>query len=761
MAYVPLTKIPQQFFDNLGNPLVGGTLYAYLAGTSTPTNMFSDDTGTVAGTSVVLDSRGEPTTFKLIWIDSSKNYKFILKDSTGTTIWTIDDISGDDASDASISTYLPAGVNAVQTTVQNKLREFVSVKDFGATGDGVTNDAAAIQASIDAVFTAGGGTIYFPAGIYMVEASLTWKSNVHYKGQGKASLLKANISSGAFRIFNQASSDVDNVVFDSLGFDGSINYPVDSTVYKQTLADTTTAIRTSGIKATNVTIKNCYFNKLSFGSIDINGFESSNINVQDNYFYKGSYVWKVISFRLPSSTYTDAQRVANVRISGNQIEINGPQIHWDPSKEDWVASADAIQIDSGKDCVISDNIIENAGAIGIRVEESVRITVANNKLVEPGQEGITFYLDCSDCSCVGNTIVNWGRVPNAYCIRNYSGTYVVAREFPRAAGPTLPANPTLSSWFETWPYSIASINAANIITYSSSDYYTGPSAGILPFRGYAAISVTNASQKISIVGNNALGNLSLDGSSKYLYASDFGITPVHSVNDATATSGSDCLISNNGIVDSRVYRIYHPEYHDQINTRGLLGTAIYTNNRDSNSLIFSNNVRLSQGGQLFATTRSDFIANGINFPAAQVASSDANTLDDYEEGLWQASLVSAGGSITTDTGFNDCSYTKIGRLVTITGEVRASSVSSPTGALTLTGLPFAVGNLQDRAEYSACILRPRGTLAGTSTGVFFMELAALATSGTITRFDGGIHNDAAANIQAGTGFTFSMSYVTT
>lgn len=166
MAYVPLTKIPQQFFDNLGNPLVGGTLYAYLAGTSTPTNMFSDDTGTVAGTSVVLDSRGEPTTFKLIWIDSSKNYKFILKDSTGTTIWTIDDISGDDTADASMVTYTPAGSGAVQTTVQAKLRETVSVKDFGAVGDGVADDTVALQNAF-----AAHNQLFFPEGTYLVDAA--------------------------------------------------------------------------------------------------------------------------------------------------------------------------------------------------------------------------------------------------------------------------------------------------------------------------------------------------------------------------------------------------------------------------------------------------------------------------------------------------------------------------------------------------------------------------------------------------------------
>jgi hypothetical protein len=70
--------------------------------------------------------------------------------------------------DAKNVTYTPDG--GVTTTVHDKLMESVSVKDFGAVGDGVTDDTAAIQAAIDSLSS--GGTIYFNPGTYRIARNI-------------------------------------------------------------------------------------------------------------------------------------------------------------------------------------------------------------------------------------------------------------------------------------------------------------------------------------------------------------------------------------------------------------------------------------------------------------------------------------------------------------------------------------------------------------------------------------------------------------
>jgi hypothetical protein len=81
--------------------------------------------------------------------------------------------------DSSQIIYNQGGTGAVTTNVKAKLQETVSVKDFGAVGDGVTDDTAAIQAAIDANIQS---IIYIPEGIYKITSPLVLDTNVFIQG---------------------------------------------------------------------------------------------------------------------------------------------------------------------------------------------------------------------------------------------------------------------------------------------------------------------------------------------------------------------------------------------------------------------------------------------------------------------------------------------------------------------------------------------------------------------------------------------------
>ena len=85
------------------------------------------------------------------------------------------------------------------------------------------------------------------------------------------------------------------------------------------------------------------------------------------------------------------------------------------------------------------------------------------------------------------------------------------------------------------------------------------------------------------------------------------------------------------------------------------------------------------------------LSSGITFPATQVASSDANTLDDYEEGTWTGTLKGSVSDPTvpvTTTG----RYTKIGRLVHVSFNFANVSTVGASGNISITGLPFVSAN---------------------------------------------------------------------
>lgn len=246
MAYYPATSFVPQFTSDAGVPLSGGSITAYVAGTSTPTAMYIDSAGTSGGTSIALNARGEPTVSGntvVIWLDTDVSYKFVLKDASAVTKWTVDAISnaqyqidGDtpatffitkglrvvnsiaalaaldktEFTRAFVTGYYAAGdggggiylEDPSDTTSANnggtiivasdggrwKLfhNDEIWVEQFGAKGDGVTNDLAAIQAAMDYIEDTGRAGIVRLRGdrTYGISAALSQVRGVSLLGMG-------------------------------------------------------------------------------------------------------------------------------------------------------------------------------------------------------------------------------------------------------------------------------------------------------------------------------------------------------------------------------------------------------------------------------------------------------------------------------------------------------------------------------------------------------------------------------------------------
>jgi hypothetical protein len=191
----PVGGAAAQFFDNDGNVLSGGKIYTYLAGTSTSSATYTTSAGSIAHANpIILDSAGRVPGGE-IWLTVGVTYKFTIKNSSDTLIGTYDNIPGQFNTNASLVTYTPAGTGAVTTTVQAKLRQTVSVQDFGAVGNGVADDTAAFQAAHNASVANGFNQVNIPQGIYLISSTLEWSPFVEIKCTGNV-LINTPIASG-------------------------------------------------------------------------------------------------------------------------------------------------------------------------------------------------------------------------------------------------------------------------------------------------------------------------------------------------------------------------------------------------------------------------------------------------------------------------------------------------------------------------------------------------------------------------------------
>lgn len=118
------------------------------------------------------------------------------------------------SSGSSLVGFLQAGTGAVARTAQAKMRDVVSIKDFNAAADGVTDDSAELQAAIDSLSY---GAVYLPAGKYYINAAVNLKNKVSLIGDGKAATEVYFGASGSFALTGSVGSRIGYLTIEGIG----------------------------------------------------------------------------------------------------------------------------------------------------------------------------------------------------------------------------------------------------------------------------------------------------------------------------------------------------------------------------------------------------------------------------------------------------------------------------------------------------------------------------------------------------------------
>lgn len=135
--------------------------------------------------------------------------------------------------------------------------------------------------------------------------------------------------------------------------------------------------------------------------------------------------------------------------------------------------------------------------------------------------------------------------------------------------------------------------------------------------------------------------------------------------------------------------------------------------------------------------------SGVRFPATQIASSDANTLDDYEEGTWTPVIAGEGGTSGQTYGTQTGLYVKIGSFVFLCYLVSLTNKGTITGDVVIGGLPFSVGS-------SGVTQRDPATMRWADLNTAFVNIFSITVENTSYLYPRGI---AAATTGSGVALT--------
>ena len=204
---------------------------------------------------------------------------------------------------------------------------------------------------------------------------------------------------------------------------------------------------------------------------------------------------------------------------------------------------------------------------------------------------------------------------------------------------------------------------------------------------------------------------------------------------------------------------------------GTLSSLSIANGGTIGSAGDSDAITLSTAGNV-TLAETVTVSKGIKFPATQVASTDANTLDDYEEGTWTPVVTGTGtaGTYEPDNTFNKGFYQKIGRIVTVRAiSALASSITAGgSGSMQIGGLPFNY-DVSDNCGSGAVVTDSVDFTDSAISNVNIFGLAITANSGTdastlrllLSQDNSGFYTRAIADVDPLDFIEFTYTYATT
>jgi hypothetical protein len=210
-------------------------------------------------------------------------------------------------------------VGSTSRTVAAKLGEVVSVKDFGAVGDGATDDTVATQAALDYLNSIGGGTLFLPKGLYRKSdstASLVMYSNITIEGVGDASAFFFDDKDTVARSGNDfmVCDNTSNIAFRNFRITGTALTYTNETNQKQCL----TGSNIDGLLLDGVTIEKVRYMATAFANVKnarVTGCELDYI-VRDGLRFTNSYSVAIVGNNL--------RRVTDDSVALHAIDANTP-----------------------------------------------------------------------------------------------------------------------------------------------------------------------------------------------------------------------------------------------------------------------------------------------------------------------------------------------------------------------------------------------------------------------------------------------------